>query len=275
LLLYYQHYLRLSWFFNAMSSTTGATPRMEGGDDDDEKKEEKVESDGEEEEEENMQGGEEDEDEDEEDEYDDDDRDDYYDGPPLVHAAHPGDIEMCRHLIASNANVHARGVNQRTALMFAAGNGHTEICRLLLASNADVETTVGEELRCVTACRTSVALLTAQASRAYKLEAGHWGCQLAAKACYDPHRGAMAFANLAKATGQPQQGKDWFATHPHSADRLLEAVKHAKEYISIYQDHCAVLRQQEGKSIFNGWFGKCTKEKTNKMMDWDRGTWNW
>lgn len=57
----------------------------------------------------------------------------------LIHAAaHDGETETVRLLIALGANIHAQETNGRSPLHWAAANGHIDVVNLLLANGADV-----------------------------------------------------------------------------------------------------------------------------------------
>jgi ankyrin repeat protein len=56
----------------------------------------------------------------------------------LMWAAHKGDSELVRLLIATGANLNIRDDNGNTALIWATANDHSEVVRLLIAAGADV-----------------------------------------------------------------------------------------------------------------------------------------
>lgn len=57
---------------------------------------------------------------------------------PLHYCAWEGKADVCRFLLAKQANVDARAPNGATPLMIAARQGHDEIVRLLIKQAADV-----------------------------------------------------------------------------------------------------------------------------------------
>jgi ankyrin repeat protein len=56
---------------------------------------------------------------------------------PLHYCAFEGKAEVCRFLVAKQANVDARAPNRATALMIASRQGSEDIVKLLLAAGAD------------------------------------------------------------------------------------------------------------------------------------------
>jgi serine/threonine-protein phosphatase 6 regulatory ankyrin repeat subunit B len=60
-------------------------------------------------------------------------------GNQLVQAAHEGNNETVKALLAQGAPVDAKNNNGLTPLMWAAWNGHKDICELLLTHNAHVD----------------------------------------------------------------------------------------------------------------------------------------
>ncbi len=66
-------------------------------------------------------------------------RRDVYECSPLHHSAVKGDIDICRLLLQSNADLEAKNWDLWTPLHASAEYGHPDICRLLLQRNANLE----------------------------------------------------------------------------------------------------------------------------------------
>ena len=56
----------------------------------------------------------------------------------LIRSAKDGDIEKVKQLIVQGADVNAKDVSGKTALLWAAWYGHTEVVKLLIQAGADV-----------------------------------------------------------------------------------------------------------------------------------------
>jgi len=56
----------------------------------------------------------------------------------LIDASGAGDLSQVKGLLAAKADVNAKAVDGRTALMLASQNGHLEVVQALLAAKADV-----------------------------------------------------------------------------------------------------------------------------------------
>ena len=93
------------------------------------------------------------------------------------------------------------------------------------------------------------ALLAAY-SRSHETEADKLGCRLAAMACFDTKRGALAFLKMHEVDmKQGTARKDLMATHPPSRERYDDLIEMSADENLLKYSYCKNLRAQIGRAL--------------------------